>query len=153
MLDCEKWMREALKEARAAFDAGEVPVGAVVVKDGVMIAAAANACERLRDPSAHAEMLAMRLACEYLSAKYLTGCTLYVTLEPCVMCSGALEMFRPDSVAYGARDERLGGCGSLYHICEDEAMPKRVKAAGGILARECAELLSEFFRIKREIAE
>ncbi|MDD2647263.1 MAG: tRNA adenosine(34) deaminase TadA [Eubacteriales bacterium] len=149
MPDEEKWMRIALEEAKNAFSLGEVPVGAVVVRDGVLVSRACNACERKKDASAHAEMLAMRLAAEKLNQKFLTGCTLYVTLEPCVMCAGAIEMFRPERVVFGARDERMGGCGSLYHICEDEAMPARIRTCGGVLARESAELLSEFFRQRR----
>lgn len=143
-------MREALKEAKQAAAFSEVPVGAVVVKDGQIISRAGNRCETMNDPLAHAETLALREALQKLSRKRLSGCTLYVTLEPCPMCAGAIALARPDAVFFGADDPKGGCCGSVYRLTEDPALPfKRVPAYGGILARECAALLSDFFQKRR----
>ncbi len=148
MLKAEEYMREALKEA--ALDENEVPVGAVVVRDGEIIARAHN--ERGGDrPFAHAEMLAMQRASEKLGSRRLHGCALYVTLEPCPMCSGALMLAELDQCVYGAADPAQGCCGSVYTLPEDPAFFHRVPCAGGVLGDECASLLRRFFERKRTL--
>jgi len=140
----EYFMKQALQEAKKAFDLGEVPVGAVVVANNQVIARAHNFTERLNDVTAHAEIQAITAASEYLGAKYLTGCTLYVTLEPCVMCGGALYWSQIDKVVFGARDEKRGAGRlqeSIYH-------PKTL-VTNGLLAEESIELLKGFFEKKR----
>ncbi|MCM1041639.1 MAG: nucleoside deaminase [Bacteroides sp.] len=138
------FMREALKQAQKAFEEGEVPVGAVVVWKGRILAKACNYTEKLTDATAHAEMQAITAACNAIGGKYLTGCTLYVTLEPCVMCAGALYWTQISRVVYGASDPKRG-CGktgvNLFH-------PK-TEVCGGVLQEECARLLSDFFKDRR----
>ncbi|MGX8712829.1 MAG: nucleoside deaminase [bacterium] len=140
----EYYMREALREARKAEAEGEIPVGAVVVSGDSIIARAHNQTELLHDVTAHAEMLAVTAAADYLGAKYLTGCTLYVTLEPCVMCAGALGWAQLERIVYGASDPKRGferlGRGMLH--------PK-TEVAAGTLADECSALVKSFFRNKR----
>lgn len=143
-------MREALAEARLALAAGEVPVGAVVARGGQILGRGHNLREAEQDPTAHAEVLAIRQAAQTLGAWRLTGCTLYVTLEPCPMCAGAITMARLDAVWYGAWDARAGCCGSLYRLTEDPAFLYPVPAYGGLLAWQCAALLQAFFDKKRE---
>ena len=140
----EYFMRQALLEARKAFDLDEVPVGAVVVANNKIIARAHNLTEKLNDVTAHAEIQAITAASEYLGAKYLTGCTLFVTLEPCVMCGGALYWSQIDKVVFAARDEKRGAgkiSDSIYH-------PKTL-VTNGLLAEESARLLKDFFAKKR----
>jgi len=146
MLQAEAYMREALREA--ALDENEVPVGAVVVYDGKIIARAHNERES-GHPFAHAEMLAMERACRVLGNRRLHGCTLYVTLEPCPMCAGALVMAETDACVFGAYDPRQGCCGSVYTLPQDPAFFHRVRCAGGVLEGECRDLLSRFFKDKR----
>lgn len=146
MLSAEKWMREALREAQA--DQNEVPVGAVVVRDGQIIARAHNQRET-EGPFAHAEMLAMQRAAEALGSRRLHGCTLYVTLEPCPMCAGALMMAEMEACCFGAYDPRQGCCGSVYTLPEDPAFFRRVRCVGGVLEAECAAPLQRFFKEKR----
>ena len=145
----EDYMRQALEQARMAADAGEVPVGAVIVAGGRIIARAHNLCERLRDFTAHAEMQAFTAASEYLGGKFLDQCTLYVTLEPCPMCAGAAFWTRIGRVVYGARDDKRGGLD--FHGKRDKGLlhPK-TELVGGILEEECAELLTTFFRSRRK---
>lgn len=146
----ERWMREALAEAQAAADAGDTPVGAVLVRDDTLIARAGNRREALGDPTAHAEMLVLREGAAKLGTRRLSGCTLYVTLEPCPMCAGAVALARPDAVIFGAHDTRFGCCGSVYRLTEDERLGLgAVPAHGGILAAECAAILEAFFRKAR----
>ncbi len=140
-------MREALKEAILA--APDVPVGAVVVKDGRIIARARNQREAANDPLAHAEVLALRQAAQALSSRRLTGCTLYVTLEPCPMCAGALILSGIDLCVFGAYDTAYGCCGSVYALPMDPAFNHRVPCVGGILADACADLLTGFFQARR----
>ena len=149
MNEHEKWMRIALREAVATWN--EVPVGAIVVKDGEVIAAACNGREQPDeyDPTAHAEILAIRRAAMALKSRRLTGCTLYVTLEPCPMCAGAIVMSGIDRVVYGAADQRQGCCGSVYSIPSDGAFFHRAQVIGGVLEEECASLLTGFFSAKR----
>ena len=146
MLKPEDFMLEALLEA--GKDENEVPVGAVVVYEGRVIARAHNEREGNR-PFAHAEMLAMERACQALGTRRLHGCALYVTLEPCPMCAGALMMAEVDQCVFGAYDPRQGCCGSVYTLPEDPAFLHRVPCAGGVLKQPCKELLNGFFQKKR----
>ncbi|MBQ7656414.1 MAG: nucleoside deaminase [Clostridia bacterium] len=146
MLKAEAFMAEALREA--AKDENEVPVGAVVVRDGQIIARAHNERES-GSPFAHAEMLAMERACRALGTRRLHGCALYVTLEPCPMCAGALLMAEIDACVFGAYDPRQGCCGSIYTLPQDPAFFHRVSCAGGVMEEACGQLLRRFFEGKR----
>lgn len=137
----EEMMRLCLEEARAALDEGEIPVGAVVVRNGEVIARARNTRETQKDPSGHAEINALRMAARALNTWRLTGCTIYVTLEPCCMCAGAIVQSRLDRVIFGAYDRQAGGCGSLYRITEDPAFNHFTRADGGLMEKECAALM------------
>ena len=145
----ERWMRRALDLASRAARAGEVPVGAVIVRDGVEIGAGANASIREADPTAHAEIGAIRAASRATGNYRLTGTTLYATMEPCVMCAGAIVHARIDRVVYGAADERWGGAGSVFDILGCDRLNHRPERRGGVLARESADLLLDFFRARR----
>jgi tRNA(adenine34) deaminase len=142
-------MREALAEARRGAAGGEVPVGAVVVMDGLVVGRGHNAPIALADPTAHAEVLALRAAAEKSRNYRLAGATLYATIEPCPMCCGAALHARVARVVYGARDPKAGAVESLYRLLEDARMNHRVSATGGVLADEAARLLSAFFGTKR----
>lgn len=142
-------MREALKLAREAQMAGEVPVGAVVVCKEKIIACARNERETSGDPTAHAEVLALRRAAEALSTRRLEGCTLYVTLEPCPMCAGAIVMAGIDAVFFGAYDPRCGCAGSLYDLPEDASFGRVIPCSGGLLEAECRLALNAFFDLRR----
>lgn len=144
----EKYMRLALERARDAAGGEDVPVGCVIVRDGEVIAAAGNAREREHSAVAHAECRAIEEACRALGGWHLTRCTLYVTLEPCPMCAGAIANARIDRVVYGARDVKSGAYGSLFDL---NSLPinHRPKTEGGLLAGECAALLSDFFATRR----
>ena len=146
----ELWMRRALDLASRAAREGEVPVGAVIVRDGVEIGAGANAPIRGTDPTAHAEINAIRAASQAAGNYRLTGATLYATMEPCVMCAGAIVHARIDRVVYGAADERWGGAGSVFDILGCGRLNHRPVIRGGVLARESAHLLLEFFRARRD---
>ncbi len=142
-------MKRALKEAERAFELGETPVGAVIVREGQIVGRGHNLVERLKDPTAHAEMIAITAACETLGSKYLEGCTLYVTLEPCPMCAGAIVWARLDRLVFGAFDEKAGSASSLYNIPQDPRLNHRVEVVSGIEEERSAELLRAFFRQKR----
>jgi len=142
-------MRLALAEAQAALRHEDVPVGAVAVFEGQVVGRAHNQRELLRDPTAHAEILALTQAAEALGRWRLTGVTIYVTLEPCVMCAGAMVLARLDRVVYGARDPKAGAVESLYRILDDERLNHRPPHLGGVLGDECGALLREFFRKRR----
>jgi tRNA(adenine34) deaminase len=139
----------ALAEARRAGDAGEVPVGAVVVADGQVIGAAGNRREAAADPTAHAEILALRQAAAQLGTWRLTNATLYVTLEPCPMCAGALVAGRVGRVVFGAVDPKAGSCGSLYNLCADPRLNHELPVVPGVREDECAELLRDWFAARR----
>ena len=139
------WMREALREAECAGRRGEVPVGAVVVGAGQALGRAGNAIEATQDPTAHAEMLALRQAAAALGTRRLLATTLYVTLEPCAMCAGAAVLARVPRLVFGAADPKAGACGSLRNVAEDPRLNHRCQVRGGVLERECAELLKGFF--------
>lgn len=147
--DDERYMLEAVKEAARAAEEGEVPVGAVIVKDGQIVARAHNRIEAARRSSAHAEMLALGAAEEALGAKWLTGATMYVTLEPCSMCAGAMVLARISRLVIGADDPKTGACGSLYNIAGDGKLNHRIEITRGVMAGECSALLKEFFRSRR----
>jgi tRNA(adenine34) deaminase len=142
-------MSEAIKEARAAAD-GEVPIGCVIVKGGNIIARAANEKETRKLATAHAEMLAIAEASRAADNWYLEGCTLYVTLEPCAMCAGAIVAARLDRVVFGAYDKRFGACGTLFNIASDARLNHRAEVVGGVLEKDCAGLLSDFFKERRK---
>lgn len=140
----EEYMKQALAEARVAYEAGEVPVGAVVVAGGRIIARAHNQTEMLTDVTAHAEMLAVTAASSYLGGKYLADCTLYVTVEPCVMCAGALGWAQMGRVVYGAEDEKRG-----FRRFAPEALHPKTVVVAGVMAEECTALMKQFFKERR----
>lgn len=139
------WMGKALREAKKAAARGEVPIGAVVVKDGVLIGRAYNLREGKRDPSAHAEMIAIRQAAKRLDQWRLNGAVLYVTLEPCLMCMGAVVLARLDRVVFGCYDPKGGAAGSLYDLSHDRRLNHRFELTSGVREGECAAILSGFF--------
>ena len=145
-----RWMRLALEEARMAAAEDEVPVGAIVVAAGRVIASAHNQREQLADPTAHAEMIALTQAAAALGSWRLEGCTLYVTLEPCPMCAGAILQARVPVVVWGAADPKAGAVESLYRLFEDPRLNHRVDHTGRVLADECGQILSTFFKGKRK---
>ena len=140
----ERFMRLALAQAQEAFDRDEVPIGAVIVCQGKVIARGHNLTETLTDVTAHAEMHAITSAASFLGGKYLTQCTLYVTVEPCLMCAGALGWSQISRVVYGASDDKRG-----YHTYCDSPFHKKTEVVGGVLAEECAKLMTDFFKKKR----
>ena len=144
--DDERWMKVALEEAQLAADKGEVPVGAVVVHEGSVIAKSHNLRELNKDPLAHAELLAIADAAKLLGRWRLIECTLYVTLEPCPMCAGAIVNSRLDRIVYGASDPRAGACGTIFNIVEDERLNHRPEVVRGILQEPCSQILSKFFK-------
>ncbi len=148
MTDLEA-MQAALAQARLAAEGGEVPIGAVVVYQGVMIAQAQNCVIRHVDPTAHAEIIAMRTAAKAVSNYRLSGCTLYVTLEPCAMCAGAMIHARIDRLVYAASDPKAGACGSVLSVLNHPQLNHQMQVEQGILAEESAELLRSFFRERR----
>jgi tRNA(adenine34) deaminase len=149
LMEDERWMAYALKEAEQAFRKKEVPVGAVVVHDGRLIGRGYNQIETLQDPTAHAEMIAITAAADSLGGRRLEGCTLYVTLEPCTMCAGAIVLARIPRLVFGTRDPKAGACGTLYNIVQDERLNHRVTILEGVLAPQCSGILQEFFQKRR----
>jgi tRNA(adenine34) deaminase len=143
------FMREALKEAAAAYEKDEVPVGAVIVHEGRVIARAHNQRELLNDPTAHAEMIAITQAAGALGTWRLAGGTIYVTLEPCAMCAGAMVLARLDRLVYGSTDPKAGACGTLYNIPQDLRLNHRLEVVPGVMAEACGRVLTEFFAGKR----
>ncbi|NRR32307.1 tRNA adenosine(34) deaminase TadA [Oxalobacteraceae bacterium] len=148
----QDFMRQALEQAQLACGEGEVPVGAVVVKDGVVIARGYNQPIGRHDPTAHAEIVALRAAAEVLGNYRLPGCELYVTLEPCVMCSGAMMHARLARVVFGAPDPKTGACGSVLNLFGHGQLNHHAEAVGGVLAEECGGLLKSFFAARRAAA-
>ncbi len=142
-------MGEALEAARACLEWGDVPIGAVVTRDDRVLAAVGNERERRGDPTAHAEILALRAASEALGSWRLEGCTMYVTLEPCAMCAGALVLARLDRLVFGAADPKAGFAGSLGDLVRDRRLNHRLEVTEGVRAEEAGELLREFFRERR----
>jgi tRNA(adenine34) deaminase len=147
--DYERWMKQALAEAAKAFDLDEVPIGCIIVQDGRIIAKGHNLTEQLRDATAHAEMMAITSASAALESRYLTNTTLYVTIEPCPMCAGAIVLARIPRLVFGAYDIKAGACGTLYNIPQDTRLNHQVEIIPGVLDRECAALMQEYFRKRR----
>jgi len=145
----EDFMRQAMMLAAEAAALGEVPVGAIVVKDGIIIGKGRNAPISLNDPTAHAEIQAMREAAQHLGNYRLVDCTLYVTLEPCAMCSGAIQHARIARLVYGASDPKTGCCGSVVNLMAEQKLNHHCQVSSDILAAECGALLSDFFRQRR----
>lgn len=143
------YMRKALEEAKLAYEKDEVPVGAVIVYQNRIIGRGHNQVEMLKDATAHAEMIAISAACETLGNKFLTGCTLYVTLEPCTMCTGALVWSRVERMVIGALDAKAGACGSLFNLASSEKLNHSIEVIHSVLEEECSDLLKRFFRNKR----
>jgi tRNA(adenine34) deaminase len=148
-----QFMREALAEARQAAENGEVPVGAVVVRGGEIIGRGGNRMVASHDPSAHAEVVAMREASQRLSNYRLPGCTLYVTVEPCPMCAGAAVLARLDRLVYGCDDPKAGAVRTLFRLADDLRLNHRIEIERGLLGQECAECLRDFFQKKRNVSD
>jgi tRNA(adenine34) deaminase len=146
----EFYMSEALKEAQKAFEEDEVPVGSIIVHDGRIIARGHNQIERLKDPTAHAEIIAITSATNYLGTKWLNEASFYVTIEPCSMCAGAMVLARIKDLCFGASDPKTGACGSVIDIANHRKLNHRIKVTRGILEAECSSLLKDFFRKKRK---
>ena len=151
MTQHEQWMKQALREAEKAFEQDEVPVGAVVVYENRVIGRGYNQMERLQDPTAHAEMIALTAAANHLQSRRLEGCTLYVTLEPCAMCAGAIVLSRIPTLVFGAFDPKAGACGTLYNIVEDKRLNHNPHVVTGVCDRESEQLLRGFFGRVRNI--
>ncbi len=151
VFDHARWMREAFCQAEKAFESNEIPVGAVIVRDGQIIGRGYNQREQLLDPTAHAEMIAITAAANTLGDWRLNECTLYVTKEPCSMCSGAIVNARIGMVIFGCYDDKKGCCGSLYNMCTDSRLGKPIPVKGGIMEDQCLSILQEFFQKKRRI--
>jgi tRNA(adenine34) deaminase len=152
-MDDAIFMRQALDQAHNAWALGEVPVGAVVVKDGEIIATGFNQPIGTHDPTAHAEIMALRAAAAILGNYRLPGCELFVTLEPCAMCSGAMLHARLARVVYGASDPKTGACGSIVNLFEQNQLNHHTELVGGVMAQECGALLKEFFAERRRDAQ
>ncbi len=148
--DHVRWMREALKEAEKAFEKDEVPVGAVVVYKGRIIGRGHNLVETLQDPAAHAEMLAVNAAANTLASWRLDDCLLYATLEPCMMCAGAILLSRVSTVVYGAPDPRYGACGTRLQIVDNKSLDVQAQIVSGVLQDECSALIRKFFKKLRQ---
>lgn len=153
MTDEQAMMALALDEAQAAVAHDDVPIGAIVAHNGEVIARAHNRRECDRDPTAHAELLALQQAAAVLGRWRLTGCTLYVTLEPCAMCAGALVLARLDRVVYGCDDPKAGACGSVHDLVREPRLNHRIDVARGVLAEECGRSLKEFFAVRRFVKQ
>jgi tRNA(adenine34) deaminase len=149
----DRWMGVALDEARAANASGEVPVGAVIIRGGGELARSGNRTVRDQDPTAHAETLVIRAAAGVLKSWRLEGCTLYVTLEPCAMCAGAMVLARVDRVVFGAWDERAGMAGSVADVLRHPKLNHRPEVLAGVRAAECREMLTGFFRSRRQVVD
>ena len=149
----DRWMRLALAQARIAFEEGEVPVGAVIVHDGRVIAEGYNQREALQDPTAHAEMIAITQAAQSVGSWRLLDCTLYVTLEPCPMCAGAIVQSRLPTVVYGTTDSKGGACHTLFQITSDTRLNHQCTVLGGVLREECRAILQEFFALQRSLGK
>ncbi len=142
-------MQLAIQQAQIAEENGDVPIGAVIVYKNRIIGKAYNQREQLKDPTAHAEIIALTQAASFMESWRLNGCTIYVTLEPCPMCAGALVLARMDRLVYGCDDPKTGACKSLYNIVQDERLNHRLEVTSGVLADECSRLLQEFFQRRR----
>lgn len=144
------FMNKALKQAEIAYQKEEVPIGCVIVKDGKIIASAYNMREELNDPTAHAEIIALQDASETLGGWRLTGCTMYVTIEPCAMCAGAIVNSRIDKLVIGSMDKKAGACGSILNIVQNDKLNHRVEMITGIMEQECSNIMKNFFKDLRK---
>ena len=142
-------MKLALAEAGKALENGEIPVGTVIVRDGKVIGRGGNRVEKLKDPTAHAEIIAIGAACEETGYERLIDSIMYVTLEPCPMCAGAIVLARIPKLVHGVSDPKAGACGSIYNICSDASLNHRVEVVSGIMEKECSGILREFFKTLR----
>lgn len=149
MTQNEIWIQYALKEAEKSYKKEEVPVGAVVVFENRIIGKGHNQIETLRDPTAHAEIIAITSAASYLSSKVLLGCSLYVTLEPCAMCAGAIVLAKLENLFFGAYDNKSGACGSVLNITNNKSLNYTLNVTGGVLDHQCSEIISSFFEVRR----
>jgi len=147
--DDQRYMKMAIEQAGIAEENGDVPIGAVIVYKNQIIAKAYNQRQQLNDPTAHAEIIALTQAAAFMENWRLNGCTIYVTLEPCPMCAGALVLSRMDRLVFGCDDPKSGACGSLYNIVEDTRLNHRLKVTVGVLNKECSEQLQNFFKQRR----
>jgi len=145
----ERFMREAIRAARIAEENGDVPIGCVIVHENKVIARGYNQRHQLNDPTAHAEMVALTQAAEYVGNWRLEGCSVFVTLEPCCMCAGALVLGRVERLVFGCFDPKAGACGSVYNIVQDDRLNHRIEVTSEVLREECSGLLSEFFQRRR----
>jgi len=146
----QRYMKVAIEAARIAEDNGDVPIGAIIVYQNQIIGKAYNQREQLADPTAHAEIIALTQAAAFMESWRLNGCTMYVTLEPCPMCAGALVLSRTDRLVYGCDDPKSGACGSVYNIVQDTRLNHRLNVAAGVLADECSQQLQNFFEQRRK---
>lgn len=149
MTQNEFYMNYALKEAVKAFDKEEIPVGCVIVFQNSIIAKTHNQVETLKDPTAHAEILAITAAAEYLSSKQLAGCSMYITLEPCAMCAGAIVLAKIENLFFGAYDIKSGACGSVFNVTSNKSLNHSCNVIGGVMDVECKEILRSFFEVRR----
>ena len=147
----KKWMNVAFNEAKKGFNNDEVPIGAVVVQNNKIVGRGYNQCETLKDPTAHAEMLAITSAANTLKNWRLNDCYLYVTKEPCPMCAGALINARVEMIIFGMYDEKEGCCGSIYQLCRDPRFKHQISVKGGVMEYECLDIMKEFFKNKKDI--
>jgi tRNA(adenine34) deaminase len=145
-----RFMQQAFFLAEQAYEENEIPVGAVVVHDDQIIGKGYNQTEKLNDPTAHAEMLAVSAACSTLRQKYLTGCTLYVTLEPCPMCTGGLVWSKIDRIIIGAWDAKAGSCGSVFNLASNKKLNHRIEVIQGVMEQDCEWILKQFFKERRQ---
>ena len=143
------FMQLAIEQAQIAEENGDVPIGAVIVYKNQIIGKAYNQREQLKDPTAHAEIIALTQAASFMENWHLNGCTMYVTLEPCPMCAGALVLSRMDRLCYGCSDPKSGACGSLYNIVQDQRLNHRVEVTGGVMEKQCRQQLQKFFAKRR----
>lgn len=145
MTEDERWMESAFREAELAYKRKEVPIGAVIVHKSKIIGRGYNQIETLQDPTAHAEMIAITAAANQLGNRRLEGCVLYVTLEPCSMCAGAIVLARLPRLVFGTPDPKAGACGTLYNLVQDERLNHRVELVGGVMQEQCSAILKDFF--------
>ena len=151
-MDDRVYMQLALEQAQLAFDLGEVPIGAVLVMDGEVIARAHNRRETWHDATAHAELMVIQQACKTLGRWRLSGATLYVTIEPCTMCAGAMVLARVDRVVYGSPDPKAGAAESLFNVVDNQALNHRLQVTAGVMEEECRDIMKAFFRQRRKKA-
>ncbi len=150
MTQHEHWMKYAYKEAEKAYDNNEIPVGCIIIFQNTIIAKAHNQVETLKDPTAHAEMIAITSAAEYLQSKQLIGCSMYVTFEPCAMCAGGIVLSKIENLFFGAFDIKSGACGSVVNITNNKLLNHTCNVSGGILDTECGNIIKSFMKLKRE---